>query len=155
MCETSGVGTKWPQRHTLILGKASTSGQEMCLPKGRKEDASETGQVSLLEEVAAKHEYEELKEGVGLRADLALLRKTKEGWTEKHRNVARMLILEGGRVLGRMKVNVTPVTRRKAQKSTRSAQKGTNSVGRSQRLPGSGSKKQEPQRRNGSGKELL
>ena len=46
---------------------------------------------------AAKHEYEELKEGIWLEPALALLRKkTKEGWTEKHRNVARKLVLEGG-----------------------------------------------------------
>ena len=46
---------------------------------------------------AAKHEYEELKEGIWLEPALALLRKkTKEDWTEKHRNVARKLVLEGG-----------------------------------------------------------
>ena len=39
---------------------------------------------------AAKHEYEELKEGIWLEPALALLRqKTKEEGTEKHRNVAR------------------------------------------------------------------
>ena len=36
---------------------------------------------------AAKHEYEELKEGVW---------KVKENWTEKHRNVSRKIFLEGG-----------------------------------------------------------
>ena len=46
---------------------------------------------------AAKHEYEELKEGIWLEPALALLRKkTKEDWSEKHRNVARKLVLEGG-----------------------------------------------------------
>ena len=46
---------------------------------------------------AAKHEYEELKEGVWLEPALALMRKkTKEDWTEKHRNVARKLVLEVG-----------------------------------------------------------
>ena len=45
-------------------------------------------------------------------------KKTKEVWNEKHRNVARKLFLEGCWVqkrlfdIGRMKVNVKPVTRR-------------------------------------------
>ena len=52
---------------------------------------------------AAKHEYEELKEGIWLEPALALLRKkTKEEWTEKHRNVARKLVLEGGWVQQRL-----------------------------------------------------
>ena len=46
---------------------------------------------------AAKHEHEELKEGVWLEPALALLRKkVKENWTEKHGNVARKIFLEGG-----------------------------------------------------------
>ena len=46
---------------------------------------------------AAKHEYEELKEGEWLEPALALLRKkVREDWTEKHRNVARKIFLEGG-----------------------------------------------------------
>ena len=40
------------------------------------------------------HEYEELKEGVWLEPALALLRrKTKDEWTDKHRHVARKLVL--------------------------------------------------------------
>ena len=54
-------------------------------------------------EWAAKHEYEELKEGIWLELDLALLReKTKGDWTEKHRTVARKLLLEGGWVQKRL-----------------------------------------------------
>ena len=52
---------------------------------------------------AAKHEIEELKEGVWLEPALALSRKkTKGDWTEKHRNVARKMLLEGGRVQQRL-----------------------------------------------------
>ena len=52
---------------------------------------------------AAKHEYEELKEGIWLEPTLALLRKkTKEGWTDRHRNTARKLVLEGGWVRKRL-----------------------------------------------------
>ena len=78
---------------------------------------------------AAKHEYEELKEGIWLEPALALLReKTKEDWTEKHRSVVRKLFLEGGWAQQRLL----------AQKNTGSttAQKGTRSEGRSsQRKP--------------------
>ena len=46
---------------------------------------------------AAKHAHEELKEGAWLEPALALLRKKAKGdWTEKHRNVARKIFLEGG-----------------------------------------------------------
>ena len=52
---------------------------------------------------AAKHEYEELKEGIWLELALAMLRKkTKEDWTEKHRHVARKLVLEGAWVQKRL-----------------------------------------------------
>ena len=71
---------------------------------------------------AAKHEYEELIEG----GYLAGAKKTKEEWTEKTRNVARELFLEGGWVqkrlfdIGRrMKVNAKPVTRKKGTEKHR------------------------------------
>ena len=35
-----------------------------------------------------------MKEGMWLESALALLRKTQEEWTEKHRNVARKLVLK-------------------------------------------------------------
>ena len=56
-----------------------------------------------------------------------------------------------------MKVSVKLVIKRKAQKSTGStiAQNGTRSEGRSKRLSESGSKKREPRRRSGSGKDVL
>ena len=48
---------------------------------------------------AAKHEYEELKESMWHEPALALVRRrTKEEWTDKHRNVARKLF--SGRRLG-------------------------------------------------------
>ena len=99
---------------------------------------------------AEKHENEELKEGIWLEPALALLRKkTKEGWTDKQRNVARKLVLEGG--CGKH------VTKRKGQKSIdfTIALNGTRLDVRCQRLSESGSKKREPQRRNGSGNEIL
>ena len=58
--------------------------------------------------------------------------------------------------IGWMKVSLKPDTRRKAQKSTGSAtaQNGTKSGGRFQKPSESGSKKREPQKRSGSGKEV-
>ena len=54
MCETRDLGIKWPQWYTLIFEGASKSGHEECLPKSREEDAFDTGQVSLLEEVGSE-----------------------------------------------------------------------------------------------------
>ena len=46
---------------------------------------------------AAKHEYEELKEGVSLDPIQAMLRrKINDVWTDKHRKVTRKLVVEGG-----------------------------------------------------------
>ena len=68
---------------------------------------------------AAKHEYEELKEGIWLEPALALLRrKTKGELTDKHRHVAIKLVLEGGWVqkslflplVGQMTANAKLVT---------------------------------------------
>ena len=51
----------------------------------------------LLKQSRAKHVYEELKEGMWLEPTLAMLRRrTKEVWTDKHHNIARKLIVEGG-----------------------------------------------------------
>ena len=59
--------------------------------------------------------------------------------------------------IGRISVNVKLARREKAQKNTGSttAQNGTKSDERFQRFSGSWSKKQEPQRRSGSGTEVL
>ena len=67
-------------------------------PKDVKKMLVQQARKNLLEEVGSKkNEYEELKECIWLERPLALLRKnTKEDWSEKHRNVARKLVLEGG-----------------------------------------------------------
>ena len=57
LCETRDLGIKWPQWHTSIFERASTSRHEVRLSRRCEEDASETGQVK------AKHDYEDLKEG--------------------------------------------------------------------------------------------
>ena len=114
---------------------------------------------------AAKHENEELKEGAWLEPGLVLLRKkVKENWTETHRNVPGRSCwkVDGcnrdcSKLIGRTPVNVKPARKRKEKRSRgfTIAQDGTRSDGRSQKLSGSWSRKQEPQRRSGSGKEVL
>ena len=67
------------------------------MSKRCQKDASTEARSENWKKWAAKHEYEELKEGAWLEPGLALFRKkVKENWTEKHRNVARKLFLEGG-----------------------------------------------------------
>ena len=85
----------------------------------------------------AKHENEELKEGIWLELALTLLRKkTKKGLTDNHRNVARQFWFwkEAGcrknssTLVGQMKASTKHATK-KEQKSTGSTidQKGTRS----------------------------
>ena len=89
MCETRGLGIKWPQWHTWIFeGEA----KKMLVQQARS---------VRWKKWAAKHEYEELKEGVWLEPAQALLGKKrwkngltniemlrgnyvwKEGWVQK------------------------------------------------------------------------
>ena len=110
----------------------------MFAPKDVKKMLLQQTRTVFWKKWAAKREYEELKEGIWLELALALLRKkTKEEWTEKHRNVARIFGI-GRRLgaeqdfstsVGRTKVSVQLVTKRKVQKSTFSAiaQNGTRS----------------------------
>ena len=82
MCETRDLGIKW------LRNACPKDVKNMLLQQARK---------VYWKKWAAKHEYEELEEGIWLEPALALLRKkTKDDWTEKHRNVARKVFLEGG-----------------------------------------------------------
>ena len=103
MCETRDLGIKWPQWHTLTSeGEARIDMRYVC-PKDVKKMLVQQARSFYWTKWAAKHEYEELKEGIWLEPALALLsKKTKEDWTEKHRNVARKLFLEGGWVQQRL-----------------------------------------------------
>ena len=134
-------------------------------PKVVKKMLVQTDRSVYWKKWAAKHEYEELKEGAWLEPGLALLRKkVRENWTEKHHNVARKIFwkVDGRKrdcsiLIGRTPVNVKPARKMKEQKCTghATAQNGTKSDERFQKFSGSWSKKQEPQRRSGSGKEVL
>ena len=153
MCETSDLGVKWPLWHTLLFeGDRSVDVRNACLKNVKKMLLQQARKVHW-KKWAAKHEYEELKEGTWLEPALALLsKKTKEDCSWKEAGCSK----DFSTLVGRMKVNAKLVTRRKAQKNTFSttAQNGMNSERRSQRLTESGSKKPKLQRKSGRGKEV-
>ena len=65
------------------------------MPVGREECVIETSQDVLLEDIA-KHECEELKEGVWLEPIQAMLRRTTSDlWTVMHHNEMCKLVIEG------------------------------------------------------------
>ena len=103
MCETRDLGIKWPQRHTLIFEGDRSIGMRYVCPKDVKNMFLQQATTVYWKKWAAKHEYEELKEGSCLEPALALMRKkAKEDRNEKHRIVARMFFLEGGWVQKRL-----------------------------------------------------
>ena len=92
MCETSNLAIKWPQWHTLIFEVQVRVDMRCVCPKDVKKMLLGQARSTCWRKWAAKHENEELKEGIWLEPALALLRKqTKEGWTDKHRNTARKI----------------------------------------------------------------
>ena len=110
LCETRDFGHQMATMHTLIFeGQVAVDMRYVC-PKDAKKMLLKRARSTYWKKWAAKHEYAELKEGILLEPALALLRrKTKEEWTDKHRNVARNLVPQG------------LVTRRKVHKNMDSA----------------------------------
>ena len=167
MCETRDLGIEWPCWHTLVFSSEITIDMRFVCPKDVRKMLVQRARSVSWKKWAAKHEYEELKEGAWLEPRLALLRKkVRENWTEKHRIVARKTFMEGGRWTQKRLFDVgwSDVSQCQAcqvvegtQRSTGSttAQNGTRQDGRFQRPSESWSKKQEPQRRNGGGKEVF
>ena len=79
MCETRDLGVKWPHWHTLIFEGDRRIDMRYVCPKDVKKMLLQQARAVYWEKWAAKHEYEELKEGSWLEPALALLRKkTKE-----------------------------------------------------------------------------
>ena len=80
MCETCDLGIKWPRWHTLMVeGERNIDMRCVCSKNVRKVLLQQARTVNL-KKWAAKHEYEDLKEGIWLEPALALLRKkTKDG----------------------------------------------------------------------------
>ena len=84
MCETRDLGIKW------LRNACPKDVKNMLLQQARK---------VYWKKWAAKHEYEELEEGIWLEPALALLRKkTKDDWTEKTSKCCQKSLL--GRRLG-------------------------------------------------------
>ena len=135
MEETRDLGIKWPQWHTSKFEGEARIDMRYVFPKDVQKMLVQQAMSVCWKKWAAKHEYEELLEGVWLEPALAMLRKkTKEDWTEQHRSVARKWFWKevgcrrnSSTQVGRMKVSAKHVTRRKAQKSTGSttAENGT------------------------------
>ena len=162
MCETRDLGINW---HALIFEGDRNIDMRYVCPKDVKKMLLQQARTVYWKKWAAKHEYEELMAGIWLEPSLALLRKkTKEDWTEKHRNVARKLVQDRGWVQQRLfdigwsdeksLPNMSQGGRHRKAQASITAQNGTRSNGRFQRLSESGSKKRELQRKSGSGKEV-
>ena len=96
ICETRDLGMKWPCWHTLVFSDEMTIDMRYVCPQDVKKMLVQRARSLYWNKWAAKHEYEELKEGAWLEPGLALLRKeVKDNWTEKHRDVTRKIFLEG------------------------------------------------------------
>ena len=84
MCETRDLGIKWPYWHTMIFGNDTKIDMRCVCPRDVKKMLVQTARSVCLKKWAAKHGYEELKEGAWLEPGPALLRKkVRENWTEK------------------------------------------------------------------------
>ena len=163
MCETRDLGMRWPQRHTLIFeGRVRVDMRYVC-PKDAKNMLLKQARSAYWKTWAAKHEYEELKEGAGFglaakekqrKGGLKSIETLPENWVWNEAGCRR----HSSTMVGQMKVNAKLATRRKAQKSTGSTtfQNGTKSDEGLQRVSEGGSKKSENiKRKSGSGKEVL
>ena len=112
--------------HLTFVGQVKVDMSYVC-PNDVKKMLMKEAWSTCWKKWAAKHEYEELKEGFLARASSVSLlrRKTKDEWTDKNRHVARKLVLEGGSVkkrlfdllVGQMKADAKDVTKRKVQKA--------------------------------------
>ena len=79
MCETRDLGTKWTYWHTLVFSNEITIDKRYVCPKDVRKMLVQRGRSVCWKKWAAKHEYEELKEGAWLEPRLALLAKESEG----------------------------------------------------------------------------
>ena len=83
--------------HTLVFSDETKIDMTYVCPRDVKNMLVLWARSVYWKKWAAKHEQEELKVGAWIEPALALLRKKAKGaWTEKHRNVARKIFLEGG-----------------------------------------------------------
>ena len=75
MCETRDLGFKCPHWHTLIFSDDTRIDMRFVYPRDVKKILVQRARSVCWKKWAAKHEYEELIEGVSLEPDLALFRK--------------------------------------------------------------------------------
>ena len=125
------------------------------MSKGRQKDAGTEGPISVSEKVG----------GAWLDPGLVLLRKkVEENWTGEHRSAARKIFLEGGWTqkrlsdigwVGYQSMSSLPGGGRHREAQAVPLPRMVPGEERYQRLSESGSKKREPQKRSGSGKEVL
>ena len=96
MRETRDLGIKWPRTLTFE-GQVQVDMRYVCPQDVKKMLMKQARSTYWRKWCSEAHEYEELKESIWLEPALALLRRTtKDEWTDKHRHVARKLVLEGG-----------------------------------------------------------
>ena len=96
VCEIRDLGIKWPQRHTLLFEEQVVVDMRVVCPQDVNKMLQKQARFVHWKRWAAKHECEELKEGVWLEQIKAMLRrKTNESWTDNHRNAMRKLVVEG------------------------------------------------------------
>ena len=82
-CETRDLGIAWPHWHTLIFEEEIRIGMRCVCPQDVKHMLLQRAGTDYWKKWAAKHEIEELREGVWLELAVALLRKkTKGDWTK-------------------------------------------------------------------------
>ena len=66
MCETRDLGIQWPYWHTLVLSDEEKIDMRYVCPKDVKKMLVQRARSVYWKKWAAKHEYEELKEGAWL-----------------------------------------------------------------------------------------
>ena len=79
MCETCDLGIKWPQCHTLLFEEQGWVDMRYVWPRDVKKMLLKQARSAYWKKLAAKRQYEELKEGIWLEQALALLRKKTSG----------------------------------------------------------------------------
>ena len=95
--KTRDLCFKWSYWRTLVFSDEIKIDTRYVCPKDVKKMLVQRVRSVYWKKWTAKHEYEELKEGAWLGPGLAVVRKKeKRDWTEKHRNMARKIFLEGG-----------------------------------------------------------
>ena len=156
MCETRDLGFKWSHGHTLIFSDETRIDMRFVCPEDVKKMLVQRARSVCWKKGAAKHEYEELKEGVWLEPFRRSGPKSIAMWPERFFWKEARCRKDSSTLAGRMQVSVNLATWRKAQKSTSftTVQNGMKSGGRCRRPLESGSKNRERRRKSGSGKEV-